>query len=383
MKVLVASDSFKGSLNSIQIGQAVREGIHRIFPEAVVKIIPIADGGEGTVEALVTAGGGRYLKKKVTSPLGEPIEAVMGMLPDGTAVIEMAAASGLPLVPPAKRNPLLTTTKGTGELMKAALDEGAGHILIGIGGSATNDGGAGVAQALGARLLDKQGRELAAGGAALADLATVDISALDPRLKYMPVTVICDVDNPLCGERGASAVYGPQKGASPEMVRFLDECLLHYARVIKDQLRIDILNIPGAGAAGGLGAGLLAFTRAELKSGTEAVLDTIKFDELVQEYDLVITGEGRIDGQSAYGKVPKGVGTRAAKHGKHVIAIVGSIGQGAEIMHDYGLSAILPIVNRPMTLEEAVADAYDLVAQAAERTFRILRTGQTLGRANS
>jgi glycerate kinase len=378
MKVLVASDSFKGSLSSIQVGEAVTAGIKNIFPEAVVRVIPIADGGEGTVEALVTAGGGKYQTKTVSSPLGEPVSAVFGMLPDGTAIIEMAAASGLPLVPPARRNPLTATTRGTGELIKAALDEGASGILIGIGGSATNDGGAGMVQALGGKLLDRQGRELAPGGAALAELWKIDVSGMDDRLQEVPITVICDVDNPLCGPRGASAVYGPQKGANSEMVRQLDGCLRHYAEVIKDQLGIDIRDISGAGAAGGLGAGLLAFTKARLKSGTEAVLDTIKFDELVGEYDLVITGEGRIDAQSAFGKVPKGVGTRAQRQGKPVIAVVGSIGEGAEAMYQYGIRAIVPIVNRPMTLEQAVTGAYPLMVQTAERIFRLLQTGKTL-----
>lgn len=378
MKILIASDSFKGSLSSIKIGEAVTEGIRKVFPEAVVKIIPIADGGEGTVEALVTASGGNYLTKTVTSPLGEPIEAMMGMLPDGTAVIEMAEASGLPLVPTKKRNPLITTTKGTGELIKAALDEGAKKILIGIGGSATNDGGAGVAQALGAKLLDKDGKELVPGGASLGDLSQIDITSLDPRLQYIPITVICDVDNPLCGDRGASAVYGPQKGATPDMVRTLDQCLYNYAGVIKEQLGIDIKDMHGAGAAGGLGGGLLAFTKAELKSGTEAVLDTIRFDEIVKEYDLVITGEGRIDAQSAFGKVPKGVGSRAQKFGKPVIAIVGSIGDGADVMYEFGLNAIVPIVDKIMNLEEAIVNSYELVVQAAERAFRLIKTGKDL-----
>ncbi|HHV64255.1 MAG TPA: glycerate kinase [Peptococcaceae bacterium] len=378
MRVLIASDSFKGSLSSFKVGEAVSAGVKKVFPEAVTTIISIADGGEGTVEALVTACGGKYLKKTVTSPLNEPIEALMGMLPDNTAVIEMAAASGLPLVPASQRNPLFTTTRGTGELIKEALNEGAEKILIGIGGSATNDGGAGAAQALGVKLLDSSGQELPPGGTHLAKLAKIDTTGMDPRLNSVPVTVICDVDNPLCGERGASAVYGPQKGATPEMVEHLDRCLAHYAQIIKEQLGVDILNIPGAGAAGGLGGGLLAFTNAELKSGTEAVLETIKFDEMVQDYDIVVTGEGRIDAQSAYGKVPKGVGVRAKSHGKPAIAIVGSVGPGAEIMHQFGIEAIIPITNRTMTLDEAVADAYDLVVQATERAFRLIKTGLSL-----
>lgn len=378
MRVLIASDSFKGSLSSLKVGEAVSEGIKRVFPEAEIKIIPIADGGEGTVDALVTAGEGKYLYRTVTSPLGEKIEAVMGMLPNRTAVIEMAAASGLPLVPPEKRNPSLTTTRGTGELIKYALDEGADRIVIGIGGSATNDGGAGMAEALGVRFLNSSGQELPPGGASLLNLAVIDTSGLDARLKDAEITVICDVDNPLCGKRGASAVYGPQKGAGPEMVELLDKSLRHYAQVIKEQLNIDILEVPGAGAAGGLGGGLLAFTGAELKPGVEAVLQAIRIDEILPGFDIVITGEGCIDAQSAYGKVPKGVGNRARKHGKPVIAIVGSMGEGAELLYNHGIDAIVPIVNRPMSLDEAVEDAFNLTVQAAERTFRLLQTGRVL-----
>lgn len=378
MRVLIASDSFKGSLSSLKVGEAVSEGVKRVLPDAEIKIIPIADGGEGTVDALVTAGEGQYLYRTVTSPLGEKIEAVLGMLPDRTAVIEMAAASGLPLVPPDKRNPLVTSTRGTGELIKYALDEGAGRIVIGIGGSATNDGGAGMAEALGVKFLDSLGQELPPGGASLLNLAVIDTAGLDARLKDAEITVICDVDNPLCGERGASAVYGPQKGADQEMVSLLEKSLARYAQLIEEQLKISILEIPGAGAAGGLGGGLLAFTRAELKSGVEAVLQAIRFDEILTGFDIVITGEGRIDAQSAYGKVPKGVGSRAQKQGKPVIAIVGSMGEGAELLYDHGINAIVPIVNRPMSLDEAMGDAYNLIVQAAERTFRLLQTGRAL-----
>lgn len=375
MRILVASDSYKGSLSSLKVGEAVSDGAKKVFPDAKVRIIPIADGGEGTVQALIYSGGGEYLYRTVTSPLGDKIEAFMGMLPDKTAVIEMAAASGLPLVPPAQRNPLLTTTKGTGELIKYALEEGAQRILIGIGGSATNDGGFGMAQALGVKFLDVEGQELAPGGASLINLHRIDTSDLDIRLNKVKITVICDVDNPLCGERGASAIYGPQKGATPEMISSLDKALAHYAKIIQDQLGISILEIPGAGAAGGLGGGLLAFTKAELKSGTEAVLNTISFNELLSEYDIVITGEGKIDAQSAYGKVPKGVGIRAQEEKKPVIAIVGSIGEGAELLYEHGITAIVPITDKPMTLEEAVEEAYSLVSKASERTFRLLRLG--------
>lgn len=378
MRVLIASDSFKGSLNSQKVGEAVAEGIRKVFPGSEVRIVPMADGGEGTVEALVKACSGKIFSTIVSSPIGESVEAVIGMLPDNTAVIEMASASGLTLVPPDKRNPLITSTRGTGELIKFALDLGARRILIGIGGSATNDGGAGMAQALGARLLDKQGKELEPGGASLIELAGIDTGGMDARLKDVEIIVMCDVDNPLCGTKGASAVYGPQKGATPEMVEYLDKCLVHYAEIIKEYLGKDIKDVPGAGAAGGLGAGLLAFTNAVLKPGTEAILEAIQFDALLTEAELVVTGEGRIDYQSAHGKVPKGVAVRAQRQGKPVIAIVGSIGQGAAQLYNYGISSIVPIVDRPMSLEEAVSEVYELTVQAAERAFRLIKTGHML-----
>ncbi|SHN84905.1 glycerate kinase [Desulfitobacterium chlororespirans] len=373
MHVLIAVDSFKGSLSSQKAGEAITLGIQRVFPEATTEIISMADGGEGTVEAIVQAGKGEVLKTRVTSPLGEEAEAVIGRLPDGTIVLEMASASGLPMVPRDKRNPLLTTTRGTGDLIRAALDLQSREILIGIGGSATNDGGAGMAQALGARLLDQEGQELSPGGGFLDQLARIDCSELDPRLKETKITVMCDVDNPLCGPRGASAVYGPQKGATPDMVEILDGNLAHFARKIREDLGVDLKDVPGAGAAGGLGMGLLAFTGAQLKTGVEAVLDTVNFDSKLQKVDIVITGEGRIDGQSVYGKVPMGVARRAIQYGKPTLAIVGSIGAGSEALYEHGISSILTIVNGPMTLEESMERAFDLTADAAERGFRILK----------
>ncbi|MDR1070130.1 MAG: glycerate kinase [Gracilibacteraceae bacterium] len=372
MKVLVALDSFKGSLTSREAGQAVAAGLRRAAPSAVARVVPMADGGEGTVDALVEALGGTRRNARVAGPLGAQAEAGYGLLPDGTAVIEMAAASGLPLVPPRLRDPRRASTRGTGELMLAALDSGARRLLIGIGGSATNDGGAGMAQALGARLLDAAGAELPPGGGALGRLARVDISGLDPRLRETEIVVISDVTNPLCGPLGASAVYGPQKGASPEDVRELDACLAHYARVLRDQLGQDIAEAPGAGAAGGLGAGLLVFAAAQLRRGTDAVLDTLRFDEMLADCDVVVTGEGRIDAQSAFGKLPQGVAARAKAQGKPALAIVGAVAPGAEVLYDEGLTAIIPICDRPMTLEEAIADAARLVQGAAERAFRLL-----------
>lgn len=373
MHVLIAVDSFKGSLSSQRAGEAITLGIQRVFPQATTEIIPMADGGEGTVEAIVRASEGKLLTTKVTSPLGDMIDAVMGQLPDGTVVLEMAAASGLPLVPPEKRNPLLTTTRGTGDLIRAALDLNPKEILIGIGGSATNDGGAGMAQALGAKLLDREGLELRPGGGALEHLERIDITDLDPRLKKTKITVMCDVDNPLCGSRGASAVYGPQKGATPEGVQYLDQNLAHFARKIQEEMGMDLKDVPGAGAAGGLGMGLLAFTGAQLKTGVEAVLDTVDFDSKLQKADIVITGEGRIDGQSVFGKVPMGVAKRALRYKKPTLAIVGSIGAGSEALYNHGLSSIITIVNGPITLEEAMERAFDLTVDATERGFRILQ----------
>jgi glycerate 2-kinase len=378
MHVLIAVDSFKGSLSSQKAGEAITAGIQRVFPEATTEIITMADGGEGTVEAIVQAGKGKTQVIQVTSPINESVDAILGQLPEGTIVLEMAAASGLPLVPKEKRNPLVTTTRGTGELILKALDLGARQIVIGIGGSATNDGGAGMAQALGVKLLDTEGRELEPGGAALENLETIDITDLDPRLKETQVIVMCDVDNPLCGPRGASAVYGPQKGATPEMVEQLDQNLAHFAQKIKEQLGLDLANLPGAGAAGGLGVGLMAFAGAQLKTGIEAILDTVGFDKMLGQADIVITGEGRIDGQSVFGKVPMGVAKRAKKYGKPTMAIVGSIGPGSESLYQHGLSSILSIVNGPMPLEEAMDRAYELTLEAAERGFRLLRIGTEL-----
>ncbi|MEL1135468.1 glycerate kinase [Desulfitobacterium sp. THU1] len=373
MHVLIAVDSFKGSLSSQKAGEAITLGIQRVFPKASTEIISMADGGEGTVEAIVYATKGEILKAKVTSPLGEPLDAILGKLPDGTVVLEMASASGLPLVPPEKRNPLLTSTRGTGELIRAALDLNPKEILIGIGGSATNDGGAGMAQALGARLLDREGRELMPGGGALEHLEKIDITGLDSRLQTTKITVMCDVDNPLCGPRGASAIYGPQKGADPEMVQYLDQNLARFSQIVLKDLGMDLKDVPGAGAAGGLGMGLLAFTGAKLKTGIEAVLDTVDFDNKLQVADLVITGEGRIDGQSIYGKVPMGVAKRAHRSGKPTLAIVGSIGAGSEELYNHGLSSIIAIVNGPMSLEQSMEKAFELTADATERGFRILQ----------
>ncbi len=379
MKVLIAVDSFKGSLSSEKAGLAIAMGVKKVYPAAETKIIPMADGGEGTMEALVKAQNGEVITTPVHSPLGDMIEAQLGLLSDGTAVMEMAAASGLTLVLTEKRNPLITTTFGTGELIKKALDQGAKDIIIGIGGSATNDGGVGMAQALGVKFLDQNGKELPWGGGFLDRLDTIDMSKIDPRIASTNITVICDVDNPLCGYRGASVVYGPQKGATTEMIKLLDGNLAHLANVIKEQLGLDLIDTPGAGAAGGLGAGLMAFTGAQLRPGIDTVLDTVKIDQILPNYDMVITGEGRIDSQSLYGKVPMGVAIRAKKHGIATLAVVGSIGEGAESLYEHGLSSITSIVNGPISLEDALDKAFELTVDATERTFRLLRLGKNIG----
>ncbi len=380
MRIIVAPDSFKGSLSAVSAADAIERGILEVFPDARVFKIPMADGGEGTLETLVKGTGGVLRDVTVTGPLGEPAAASYGILDNNTAVIEMALASGLTLVPPDRRNPMITTTYGTGELIKAALDAGCRKIVIGIGGSATNDGGMGMAQALGVSFKDAGGKELGFGGGELARLALIDTSRLDPRIRDCEITAACDVTNPLCGETGASFVYGPQKGATPEMVRILDSNLRHYAQALKEQLGIDIAQIPGSGAAGGLGAGLMAFCGARLKSGIDTLLDAVGFDNLLPDADLVITGEGRIDGQSVYGKVPVGVARRAKKYGVPVIAIGGAIGSDAGPVYDCGVDALLGITHEPMPLEEAMERAEELLCRAAAGAMRILAVGMETGR---
>jgi glycerate kinase len=344
----------------------------------------MADGGEGTVQALVDATGGEIIAQEVCDPLGNRIHANFGILGDGnTAVIEMAAASGLPLVPEDKRNPMLTTTFGTGELIRAALDRGCRKLIVGIGGSATVDGGAGMAQALGARLLDKDGNEVPRGGGGLEYLDRIDVSGLDPRIVMtleqapaLQTVVACDVDNPLVGPRGGPEVYGPQKGATPEMVKKLDRYLDRYADIIKRDLGIDVKEEPGAGAAGGLGAGLMAFLNAELRSGIDIVIEASKLEVHLRDADLVITGEGKIDGQTIYGKTPIGVAKAAKKYGIPVIGIGGGISDDASAVYDNGIDALMSIVSYPMSLESAMKQAYDLVANAAERAMRLLMLGK-------
>ncbi|SDF63021.1 glycerate kinase [Sporolituus thermophilus] len=379
MRVVIAPDSFKGSVSALGVANAVANGVRAVFPDAEIIKVPIADGGEGTVEALVTATGGQIVTREVVGPLGEPVMAHWGVLGDGdTAVIEMAAASGLTLVPKEKRDPRIATTYGTGQLIKTVLDRGIRKIIIGIGGSATNDGGTGMAKALGARFLDASGQELPPGGAALAKLAKIDLSGLDERLRTTTILVACDVDNPLCGPRGASAVYGPQKGATPEMIQELDAALKNFAAVATAATGKDVADYPGAGAAGGLGAGLLFFTNAQLRPGVEIVLETTGFASLVATADLVITGEGRTDFQTAYGKAPVGVAKVAKQYGVPVVCLSGGLGDGAEDVLAQGVDALMSVVPQPMALDECMAHGAELIEQAAARLCRLVKVGLTL-----
>jgi glycerate 2-kinase len=367
MKIVIAPDSFKESLSSLEAANAIERGFKSVFPNAVYSKVPMADGGEGTVQSLIDATNGLMKEQVVTGPLGEPVNAFFGLTGDGkTAVIEMAAASGLHLVPTNKRNPLVTSTRGTGELIAAALDLGVKHIIIGIGGSATNDGGAGMVQALGGRLLDESGNDIGPGGGALSKIATIDLTDLDARLKNVQMEVACDVDNPLTGPRGASAIFGPQKGATPEMVEVLDQNLSHFANVAERELGKSFRNIAGAGAAGGLGAGLLAFLNADLKRGVDIILEAVNFEDVVKDADIVITGEGRIDSQTIYGKTPIGVAKAAKKYDVPVIGLAGSLSQDCDVVYEHGIDALFSIVPGVIPLSEA----FEHAAHYMERTAR-------------
>lgn len=376
MKIVIAPDSYKESLSASKVAQAIEKGFREIFPDAHYVSVPVADGGEGTVEAMIAATQGSERRAWVTGPLGEKVHACWGISGDGkTAFIEMAAASGLALVPPEKRNPLVTTSRGTGELILQALENGATNIIIGIGGSATNDGGAGMVQALGGRLLDANGAEIGFGGGSLKQLCAVDISTLDPRLNQCTLRVACDVTNPLTGENGASRIFGPQKGASEEMVAELDLNLSHYADVIHQSLHIDVKTVPGAGAAGGMGAALMAFLGAELKSGIEIVTTALNLEQHIQDCTLVITGEGRIDSQSIHGKVPIGVANLAKKHHKPVIGIAGSLTPDVGVVHQHGIDAVFSVLTRIVNLEEAFRGAEENIYRASRNIAAAVAIG--------
>ncbi|MGH4123937.1 MAG: glycerate kinase [Clostridium sp.] len=373
MRFLLAPDSFKESMTAKEVADAMERGIRKIIPYAECIKVPMADGGEGTVQSLVDATEGELYKAVVKGPLGDEVEATFGVLGDKkTAVIEMASASGLHLVSRKKRNPLLTTTYGTGQLIKAALDKGVNHLIIGIGGSATNDGGSGMIQALGGKLLTLDNEEINLGGGYLNLLHKIDLDGLDKRLKGTKIEVACDVTSPLTGKNGASYVFGPQKGATFEMVKILDANLSHYAKIIKQQLGMDIKSIPGAGAAGGLGAGLLAFFRAELKRGIELVTEHTNLKEKMQYADYVFTGEGSIDAQTLYGKTPLGVALIAKEYNIPVIAFAGRIGDGVEALYEHGINSIIGILSEADTIEKALKKGPENIERTCENIARII-----------
>jgi len=378
MKVVVAPDKFKGSLSASQAAEAIARGILAADPKAQVDRVPMADGGEGTVEALVAATHGRFLEARVTGPLGSPVQARYGLLGDGrTAVIEMAAASGLALVPPGRRDPSRTTTRGTGELLLAAIAAGAKRIIVGIGGSATNDGGAGLAEALGFQLLDRDGKPLEPGGGSLGELQRIDASGCDLRLDTVDISVACDVDNPLCGPRGASTVYGPQKGATPEMVAALDDKLDHFSRIVARDVGKSIRDLPGAGAAGGLGGGLVAFAGSRLERGTDLIIEAVRLADRIKNADLCLTGEGALDASSAYGKTAVGVARLATSLGCPTFALAGTIGPGAEAVLEQGITAFFSLCQGPITLEEALTRASGLLEQASCQVIRGFVAGRS------
>ncbi|AET68959.1 glycerate kinase [Desulfosporosinus orientis DSM 765] len=376
MKIVIAPDSFKGCLNAFSVAQAMSRGVQQIYPSCEIDLIPMADGGEGTVEAILSAVPGEKVKVQVTDPLGRPIEAIYGLIEGGsTAIIEMAAASGLTLLSEAEKNPRLTSTYGTGLIIKDALERGVKKILLGIGGSATNDGGAGLAAALGVRLLDKHGKELSPGGAALRDLAEIDMSKINPRLSEVKIEVACDVQNPLCGPMGASAVYGPQKGANSEDIRYLDKALKNFGEQLSSIAGINLLELPGGGAAGGLGAGSVGFLGAQLRPGSEIVLEVANAEAKIKTADLVLTGEGRTDFQTAYGKVPVGVAALAKNHNVPVLVISGSVDGSPDALSSHGICTCFSVSEGPVTLEEAFVKAEQQLERAVWRILAVWKLG--------
>lgn len=376
MKIVIAPQAFKGSISALDAATAMSRGVLRAVPDAETVVVPVADGGDGTLETLVEGSGGEVRNSTVTGPLGEKIEAQWGAMGDGTtAVVEMARTSGLALLPVDGRDPLNATTFGLGQAIRHGLDAGFRRFIVGIGGSATNDAGAGMAQALGVHLLDRMGFELPFGGAALASLDRIDPAELDPRARESQFLVASDVNNPLTGPEGASAIYGPQKGATPEMVEELDAALLHFAGIASRDLGADVKDVAGAGAAGGLGAGLMAFLGARLRPGVDIVLETVGLESRLEGADLVITGEGCLDHQTVYNKAPIGVAAMAGRRGIPVVAIAGSLGERFAEVHHHGIDAAAAITCWPMTLDEASSKAAELVEAVTEQALRFMRVG--------
>ncbi len=383
MKIVIAPQGFKAGISGLEAAQAIARGVKAAVPDAVTALAPVADGGDGTLNALVDGTGGEKFTSTVTGPLGQPLEAQWGVMGDGsTAVIEMALASGLALITQRRRNPRVATTAGTGEIVKEALERGYTRIIVGLGGSATNDGGAGFVSALGARFLDAEGRPLPPGGSALARLAHIEHSGLHPGLKDAAIIAATDVTNPLCGPEGASAVFGPQKGANPEMVRELDAALANYARVVARDMGRDVSEQPGAGAAGGLGAGLIAFAGASIQSGIDMVCEVLNFDTLLQDADLVITGEGRADHSTIFNKAPVGVARHAQAHRVPTVLLAGSLGPGYEELYGHSISAVMCIADRPMSFEQSLSRSGELLESAAENAMRLILAGREISGKN-
>ncbi len=377
MRVVIAPDKFKGSLTALEAVEAMARGVARVDPRARLDRVPMADGGEGTVAALVAATGGCFRAVTVTGPLGEPVGATFGLLGDGrTAALEMASASGLGLVPVTARDPLRATTRGTGELLREALETGARRVIVGIGGSATNDGGAGLGQALGFRLLDVHGREIEPGGGGLGSLDRIEPPADARLLSSVSIYVACDVTNPLCGAHGASAVYGPQKGATPEIVERLDRNLEHFARIVWRDLGVSVRDLPGAGAAGGLGAGLVSFAGGKLQPGVDLVIEAVQLRARLRSSYLCLTGEGSLDAQSAFGKTAVGVARLARSLGCPTLAIAGTLGPGADAVLAQGVDAFFSICPGPISLDEAIARAAELLENATVQVVRAYLAGR-------
>ncbi len=374
MNILIAPDSFKDCLSAMEVAAALGRGIQKILPEASCNLLPLADGGEGTVEAVIDATGGKRREVQVMDPLMREVNSFYGITGDGeTAVIEMAAASGIELLVAGERDPWITSTFGTGQLIRDALDQGVKKIMLGIGGSATNDGGSGMAQALGVVFQGKYGTMEVRGGGALGEVEQIQLDGLDARLGGLEIVVACDVDNPLTGPRGASAVYGPQKGADEAMVKKLDRNLLHFAELIRDQLGKEVNTLAGAGAAGGLGAGLVAFLDASLTLGFDMVAGLVGLEEKIREADLVLTGEGKMDAQTRFGKTPYGVAKLARKHGKPVIGVAGTLEEDAGELYEEGFDLLMPIQEKPGDLETSLKNAEQLLERTGERLARLLR----------
>jgi glycerate kinase len=379
MKILIAPDSFKESLKANDVAKYIEEGIRLALPEAECIRIPLADGGEGTVDALVNASGGKIEKVKVMDPLMREIESYFGIMGDGnTAVIEMAAASGIELLEKKERDPMRTTSYGTGQLIREALNKGCSSIIIGIGGSATNDGGAGMAQALGIKLLDKNRKSIGNGGGQLNYLKFIEDMKLDKRVKETRILVACDVKNPLCGENGASRVYGPQKGATEKIISILDQNLNHFGDLLEAKYKNTIKTLPGAGAAGGLGAGLAAFLDAELMPGFDIIEKITRLEKVIIEVDLVITGEGKMDEQTKFGKTPHGIAQLAKKYNKPVIGIAGSLGYDYQKLYNEGFDVLVSIIDKPMSLEMALRNASEMLKFTAYNLLRSMDIGSGL-----